>query len=55
MCHASLNFDSELGHVADLYGVVWFAEDRVGEILAYLILVDFERGGESHVADVVAA
>src|SRR5581483_11640763 len=38
-----------------LHGVVVAAEDRLGEVVAHLLLVDVEGGAELDVADVVAA
>ena len=43
------------GHVHELERVVLAREDRLGQVLADLLLVDVERGHELHVADVVVA
>jgi hypothetical protein len=40
-------------HVRDLDGVVLGGVDRLGEVLADLLVVDVERGDELHVAHVV--
>ena len=55
--HPALDRDAELGQlaVAELQRVVLAGEDRLGEVLADLVGVDVERGGELDVADVVAA
>ena len=44
-----------LRHVGELDRVVRVRPDRVGEVLADLVLGDVERGGELDVADVIAA
>src|SRR4029079_6047278 len=53
--HATLDFDAELRHVGELDRVVRTAEDRLAEVLAYLVGVDVERGRELDIADVIAA
>ena len=54
--HAAHDLDAELGDVvAELERVVLAGEDRLGEVLAHLVGVDVEGGGELDVAHVVAA
>ena len=53
--HPPCDPDPGLGHVRELDRVVGVGPDRVGEILADLVLGDVEGGGELDVADVVAA
>ena len=53
--HAAVHGHAHVGHVHELVGVVLAREDRLGEVLADLLLVDVEGGDELHVADVVAA
>jgi hypothetical protein len=50
---AALHGDASGRHVGDLDGVVLGGVDRLGEVLADLLVVDVERGDELHVADVV--
>src|SRR5262249_46036018 len=52
---AADDLDAGLRHVAELHGVVLAAEDRLGEVLADLLLVDVDGGHELDVPDVVAA
>ena len=53
--HAPLDLDAQLGHLLEHVGVVGLGVDRLGQVLADLVLVDVERGHELDVADVVAA
>ena len=53
--HAAVDLDPELRDVGELIRVVLAGEDRLGEVLADLVGVDVEGGGELDVADVVAA
>ena len=53
--HAALDDDVLLGHARELDRVVLTGEDRVGEVLADLLLVDVNRGDELDVLDVVPA
>src|SRR5256885_6413078 len=55
MRHPAFDFHAELGHVGELHCVVRRREDRLGEVLAYLVLVDVERRDELDVAYVIAA
>jgi hypothetical protein len=55
MRHAALDDNALLGHASELDRVVLPREDRVGEILADLLLVDIDRGDELDVLDVIAA
>src|SRR5450755_1284996 len=56
MGHAAHHLDTKRGDVlAQLERVVLAGEDRVREVLADLLDVNVERGGELDVADVVAA
>jgi hypothetical protein len=53
--HPAVDRDAERGHlVGELQRVVLAGEDGLGEILADLVGIDVERGGELDVADVVA-
>ena len=53
--HAAVDGHAEVRHVGELDGVVLAGPDRLGEVLADLVLVDVECGAELDVADVVAA
>ena len=53
--HAAVDRYAEVGHVGELDRVVRSGEDRLAEVLADLVGVDVEGGGELDVADVVAA
>ncbi len=53
--HAAVDRHVEVRDVGELDRVVLAGPDRLGEVLADLLLVDVERGGELDVADVVAA
>ena len=53
--HAPVHLDIQLRHLLEHVGVVGLGVDRLGEVLADLVLVDVERGHELDVADVVAA
>ena len=53
--HAPVDLDIQLRHLLEHVGVVGLGVDRLGEVLADLVLVDVERGHELDVADVVAA
>ena len=53
--HAAVHGHVEVRHVGELDRVVLARPDRLGEVLADLVGVDVERGGELDVADVVAA
>src|SRR6185436_7564269 len=53
--HAAVDRHVEVRHVGELDRVVLAGPDRLGEVLADLLLVDVEGGRELHVADVVAA
>src|SRR5262249_30693482 len=53
--HAAVDLDAQLGDVGELHRVVLAGEDRLGEVLADLLGVDVEGGGELDVAHVVAA
>jgi hypothetical protein len=53
--HAAMDLDPEVRDVRELVSVVLAGEDRLGEILSNLFLVDVERGGELDIADVVSA
>ena len=53
--HPAVDLDAEVRHVHELVGVVLAREDRLGQVLADLLLVDVERRHELHVADVVVA
>ena len=55
MGHAALDLDTQVGYVREFHGVVVSGEDRVREVLANLVFVDVEGGGELDVADVVPA
>ena len=52
---AALHLDAERRDVADLDRVVLGGVDRLGEVLADLLVVDVEGGDELHVGDVVVA
>ena len=54
MRHAALDDDALLRHARKLDRVVLPREDRVGEVLADLLLVDVNRGDKLDVLDVVA-
>ena len=53
--HAAHHGHAEVGHVAELHGVVRLDEYGLGEVFADLVLVNIEGGGELDVADMVAA
>ena len=54
--HPALDLDAEARDlVGELQRVVLAGEDRLGQVLADLVGVDVEGGGELDVADVVAA
>ena len=55
MGHAAVDGHVQVWHVGELDGVVLAGPDRLGEVLADLVLVDVERGAELDVAHVVAA
>ena len=53
--HPALDLDAEVRHLLEDVGVVRLGVDRLGQVLADLVLVDVEGGHELDVADVVAA
>ena len=53
--HAALDVDADVRDLLEDVGVVRLGVDRLGEVLADLVLVDVEGGHELDVADVVAA
>jgi hypothetical protein len=53
--HAPLDLDPEVRDLLEDVRVVRLRVDRLGEVLADLVLVDVEGGDELDVADVVAA
>ena len=53
--HAALDRDAQVGDLLEDDRVVRLGVDRLGEVLADLVLVDVEGGHELDVADVVAA
>ena len=53
--HAALDGDAGVGDLLEDVGVVGLRVDRLGQVLADLVLVDVEGGHELDVADVVAA
>ena len=53
--HAALDLDADVGDLLEDVGVVRLGVDRLGQVLADLVLVDVEGGHELDVADVVAA
>ena len=53
--HAALDGHAQVRHVANLMVLLGAAEDRLGQVLAHLVLVDVKGGGELDVADVIAA
>ena len=53
--HAALDLDAEVRDLLEDVGVVRLRVDRLGQVLADLVLVDVEGGHELDVADVVAA
>jgi hypothetical protein len=55
MGHAAVDLDPDLRHLRELDRVVLAREDRLGQVLADLVGVDVEGGGELDVAHVVAA
>src|SRR6266550_5224796 len=55
MGHPALDLDALMWNVREFHRVVMPGEDRVRQILADLVLIDVEGGGEFDVADVVAA
>jgi hypothetical protein len=54
MGHPAMDLDPELRHLGELHRVVLAGEDRLGQVLAHLVGVDVEGGGELDVAHVVA-
>ena len=48
-----MDFDARLWHLGELDRVVLAREDRVGEVLADLLLVDIKRRDKLDVADVI--
>ena len=55
MGHAALDLDADVLDLLEDVGVVRLRVDRLGQVLADLVLVDVEGGHELDVADVVAA
>ena len=55
MRHAPLDLDAHLGDVGELEGIVGLGEDGIGKILADLVLIDIEGGGEVDITDMVTA
>ena len=53
MGHAPVDVDPHVGDIGKLQRVVWLGENRLGEILPNLVLVDVEGGDHVDVLDAV--
>ena len=55
MRHAAVDLDAHLGHLTEFQGVVGQRVDRLGDVLAHLVLIDIDGGHDIDVPDMVTA